>query len=164
MEDGGEADARAEMLRVGGDGGQGLGGGPEQEVVDGGLVVERDRADRRRQGEDDVIVGDRQKLRLAIFEPLPRRRALTLRAMPVAAGIVGDAFVRAVLAALDMAAERRGPAALDRRHDLQLAEAHVAGVGLAPCRPMGAKDVGDLQGTGRAMRRVVRRAAIASRG
>src|SRR5208337_237883 len=53
VEDGGEADARAEMLRVGGDGGQGLGGGPEQEVVDGGLVVERDRADRRRQGEDD---------------------------------------------------------------------------------------------------------------
>src|SRR5208283_5039042 len=106
MEDGGEADARAEMLGVGGDGGQGLGGGPEQEVVDGGLVLERDRADRRRQGEDDVIVGNRQKLRLAIFEPLARRSSLALRAMPVAAGIVGHAFVRAVLAALDMAAER----------------------------------------------------------
>ena len=38
VEHGGEADARAQMLRVGGDGGQGLGGGPEQEVVDGGLV------------------------------------------------------------------------------------------------------------------------------
>ena len=40
VEDGGEADARAEMLWVGGDGGQRLGGGPEQEVVDDGLVVE----------------------------------------------------------------------------------------------------------------------------
>ena len=49
----------------------------------------------------------------------------------------------AVLAALDMAAERRGPAGLDRRHRLQLGEAHVTGVGLAPRRPMGAKDVGD---------------------
>jgi hypothetical protein len=38
MEDGGEADARAQMLRAGGDGGQRLGRGPEQEVVDDGLV------------------------------------------------------------------------------------------------------------------------------
>ena len=43
VQHGGEADARAQMLRVGGDGGQRLGGGPEQEVVDGGLVLERDR-------------------------------------------------------------------------------------------------------------------------
>src|SRR5208283_4219169 len=48
---GGEADARAQMLRVGGDRGQRLRGAPEQEVVDGGLVLERDGADRRRQGE-----------------------------------------------------------------------------------------------------------------
>ena len=107
VEHGGEADARAQMLGVGGDGGQRLGGGPEQEVVDGGLVLERDRADRRRQGEDDMIGGDRQEFGLALGEPLPRRRALTLRAVAVAAGIVGDAFVRAVLATLDVTAERR---------------------------------------------------------
>ena len=41
VQHGGEADARAQMLRVGGEGGQRLGGGPEQEVVDGGLVLER---------------------------------------------------------------------------------------------------------------------------
>ena len=66
VQHGGEADARAEMLRVGGDRGEGLRGGPEQEVVDGGLVVERDRADRRRQGEDDVVVGNRQEFDLAV--------------------------------------------------------------------------------------------------
>ena len=60
----------AQMLRVGGDGGQRLGGGPEQEVVDGALVLERDGADRSRQGEDDVIIRNRQQLRLAVFEPL----------------------------------------------------------------------------------------------
>ena len=84
-------------------------GGLNEQIVDDGLVLERDRADRRRQGEDDVIIGNRQKLRLALGEPLPRRRALTLGAVTVAAGIVGDAFVRAVLAALDVSAERRGP-------------------------------------------------------
>ena len=166
VEDGGEADAGAEMLRVGGDGGQRLGGGPEQEVVDGGLVVERDRADRRRQGEDDVVVGNRQQVRLTLGEPLPRRRALTLRAVAVAAGVVGDAFMRAVLAALDMAAERGGATGLDRRHDLQLSEAQVTGVGLAPCRSMGAKDVGDLRTAIRGPRHpaAVRRAAVASSG
>ena len=81
VQHGGEADARAEMFRVGGDRDQRLGGGPEQEVVDGGLVLERDRADRRRQGEDDVIIGDRQEFGLALGEPLPRRRALALRAV-----------------------------------------------------------------------------------
>ena len=145
VEHGGEADARAQMLRVGGDRGQRLGRGPEQQVVDGGLVLERDGADRGRQGEDDVIVGNRQELGLAVFQPLPRRGRLTLRAMPVAAGVVCDALVRAVLAALDVSAERGSATGLDRRHDLQLGEAHVTGVGLSPRRPVGAKDVGDLQ-------------------
>ena len=161
VEHGGEADARAQMLRIGGDGGQRLGGGPEQEVVDGGLVLERDGADRGRQGEDDVVVGNRQQLGLAVFEPSPRRRGLALRAMPIAAGIVGDAFVRAVLAALDVSAERGRATGLDRRHDLQLGEAHVTGVGLSPRRPVGAKDVGDLQGRPRHAA-VVRRAAFSS--
>jgi hypothetical protein len=83
---GGEADARAEMLRVGGDRGQRLGGGPEQEVVDGCLVLERDGADRGWQGEDDVIVGNRQELRLAVFEPSPRGGRLALRAVTIPAG------------------------------------------------------------------------------
>ncbi len=143
MPHGGEADARAQISGVGGDRGRRLGGRSEQEVVDGGLVGKRDGADRSRQGEDRVIVGNRQKLRLAVFEPLPRRRALALRAAAVAAGIAGDARMRAVLAPLDMAAERRGPATLDRRHRLRLGEARVTGVGLARRRPMGAKDVGD---------------------
>ena len=162
VEHGGEADARAEMLRVGGDGGQRLGGGLEQEVVDGGLVLERDGADRRRQGEDDVIVGNRQQVRLAVFEPLPRRGGLALRTVAIAAGVVGDPFVRAVLAALDVSAERGRATGLDRRHDLQLGEAHVPGVGLPPRRSMGAKDVGDLEARPRHAA-VVRRAAIGSR-
>ena len=149
------------MLWVGGDGGQRLGGGPEQEVVDGGLVLERDGADRRRQGEHDVIIGNRQQLRLAVFEPSSRRGRLALRAVAIAAGIVGDPFVRAVLAALDVSAERGCATGLDRRHDLQLGEAHVPGVGLSPRRPVGAKDVGDLEARPRHAA-VVRRAASSS--
>jgi hypothetical protein len=50
--------------------------------------------------------------------------------MPVAATVIGDRRVRTVLTAHDMPAESRRAAALDRRHHLQLAEAHMASIGL----------------------------------
>src|SRR5262252_301375 len=67
--------------------------------------------------------------------------------MPVAAGIVGDLGVaaRRVLAACDMTAERRAATALDRTHHLQLVEAHMPAVGLAPGRAVIAENVRDLQ-------------------
>jgi hypothetical protein len=74
--------------------------------------------------------------------------------MPIAAAIVGYDFMGAVLAARDMAAEGRRAAALDRRHDLQLAKAQVAGVGLAPRRSVVAKDIRDLQSRANHVRRV----------
>src|SRR6266478_3905025 len=56
--------------------------------------------------------------------------------MPIAAGVVRDLGIAAsrVLAACDMPAERRGATALDRTHHLQLLEAHMPAVGLAPGR------------------------------
>src|SRR4029077_6355748 len=88
-----------------------------------------------------------QQLGLALGQPPPRPRALALRAMPIATAIIGDDFVGAFFAARDMPAEGRRAAALDRRHYLQLAEAHVAGVGLAPRRSVVAADIRDLQRT-----------------
>ena len=62
---------------------------------------------------------------------------------------------RLVLAARNMPAERRRAAALDRRHDLHLVEADVAGIGFAPRRPVVAEDIRDLQRwTGHAPRAV----------
>src|ERR1700680_5216716 len=63
----------------------------------------------------------------------PEGRRLTITEFAHKAGIVGDVDMRAVLAARDMAAEGRRAAALDRRHRLELAEAHMAGIGLTPC-------------------------------
>ena len=48
VEHGGEPDAGAEVLGVGGDGDQGLGGGFEQQVIDDGLIVIGDVGDRPR--------------------------------------------------------------------------------------------------------------------
>src|SRR5437660_7387141 len=67
--------------------------------------------------------------------------------MPVAAGVVGDGRVRAgvVLAARDMAAERRRAAALDCAHHLQLVETDVSAVGFTPSGTVVAEDIRDLQ-------------------
>ena len=62
-------------------------------------------------------------------------------------GVVGDLGMaaRCVLAARDMAAERRCTTALDRTHHLQLVEAHMPAVGLTPGRTVVAENVRDLQ-------------------
>src|ERR1700730_592565 len=89
--------------------------------------------------------GDGEQLGRAFGQPFLGGEALALGTMAVAARIVGDERVPALLAARDVPAESRRAAALDGRHDLQLAEAHVAGVGAAPCRPVGAEDIRDLE-------------------
>src|SRR6202030_3603260 len=67
--------------------------------------------------------------------------------MPVATGIVGDLGMaaRRVLAARDMPAERSRATALDRTHHLQLLEAHMPAVGLAPSRTVIAENVRELR-------------------
>src|SRR5271157_960152 len=84
---------------------------------------------------------------IASILPRNRGRSLALRAMPVAAGIVRDQRMAAcrVLAARDMPAERRRAAALDCAHHLQLVEARMAAVGLAPIGTVRAEDVRELQ-------------------
>jgi hypothetical protein len=146
VQHGGETDAGAEVVGIGGDGGERLSRRLEQDVVYRGLVVVGDVGDRGREGEHHVVVGDRQQLGLAFGQPFLGGEALALWTMAVAAGVVGDERVPALLAARDMPAESRRAAALDGRHDFQLAEADVAGVGATPSRPVGAEDIRDLDG------------------
>jgi hypothetical protein len=113
VQDGGDADADAEVLGIGRDGEHGLGRGLEQQVIDDRLVLVGDLGDRARQREHDMKVADGQQLRFAFGEPLPGGSALTLGAMPVAAAVVGDHRVCAILAARDMAAQRHRATALD---------------------------------------------------
>ena len=104
-----------------------------------------------------MLVRDRQQLGLALSQPFLGRRALALGAMPVAARVVGDERVRALLAAYDMPAESCGAATLDRRHHLELVEAHMAGIGLTPRRSMAAEDIRNLQRRARHARRALGR-------
>jgi hypothetical protein len=85
MEYGGGADARAEVLGIGSDREQRLCRSAEQQVVDHRLVLVGDWSDLGWQREDQMEIADRQQIGLAGGEPVPRCRALALRAMAVAA-------------------------------------------------------------------------------
>jgi hypothetical protein len=76
------------------------------------------------------------------------RRLLPITGSAHKAAVVGDGRVGTgvVLAAHDVPAEGRRAAALDRAHHLELAEAHMTAVGVAPSGAMIAKDIRDLQG------------------
>src|SRR5271168_1236937 len=140
-----DADAPSEVLGVGRDGEHRLRRGLEQQIVDHGLVLVGDVANRRGQREDDVEVGNREQFGLARRHPLACCRALTLRAVPVAAAVIGDRGVGAVLATRDVTAQRRCAAVLDGAHHLELEQADVTAVGMTPRGPVVAEDVRDLQ-------------------
>ena len=152
-------DAGAQVLRIRCDGQQGLGGHVEQQRVEHSFVLVRDGADRRGQGEDDVVVVHRQQIGLTRLEPALCRTGLALRTMPVAARVVGDLVLSAAFAAQHMAPQRRAAALFNGRHDLELAQAQVTVLRVAPSGTVGAEDVGNLQGRVRHGRQPTRSAA-----
>src|SRR5258705_4004215 len=81
VENHGHAELGAEMLGIGRDGGECLGRRAEQDRVGGGLVLERDLADRRRQCENDMKVRHWQQLGLPICAPTGPRQSLAIRTM-----------------------------------------------------------------------------------
>ena len=147
MQHGGDADAGAEVLGIGGDLQRRLGRRLHQQAVDDGLVLVGDVAQLTGQRVDDVEVRHRQQLGLPLGQPLARGGALALGTMPIATAVEGDERMAAgaVLTARDVAAERRRAAALDRTHHLQLAEADVTAVGVTPSVTVIAEDIRDLQ-------------------
>ena len=145
VEHGGDADPGAKMSGIGRDRHHRLRRRPEQQVVKERRVLPGDVGDHGGQCEHDVEIADRQQVGLALGEPGSRGGALALGAVPVAAAVVGDPKVAAVVAAIDMAAKRRRPAVLDRRHDLELGNAQVTGLNGAIAGPFSSEDIGDLK-------------------
>jgi hypothetical protein len=133
------------MAWVGGDIAHRLGRGAEQDGIGHTLALEGDLRRRHRQGEDDMEVRHWQQLGLPCLEPSGPRQALTLRAMPVAARIVGAANQPAIVALFDMPAERRCPAGPDRCHYPLLDPTEMLVMPIAERRAVAAEDIRHLQ-------------------
>jgi hypothetical protein len=107
VQDSEEPEASAEMLWVVGYLLKGVGTRAEQEVVDDLRVLERQRCQHLRQGENHVRVGHRKHVGLARFEPSRLGATLALRAVAVAARVVGDLGVSTFAARVDVATQPR---------------------------------------------------------
>src|ERR1700726_2835805 len=124
MEHAEEADLGSEMGGIARDLQQGFGAGPKQQTIDDFLVLQSQRSQLRRQGEDDMDVGRGQQFTTTRRDPAFTRTGLTLRAVPVATRVVGDGgTMSAVGALIDMAAEGSGATACDSQQDLEVGPA-----------------------------------------
>ena len=117
VEDCKEADPGTKMVGISGNGPQRLGGRPEEEAIDDGLVLERDRRDRRGHGEDDVEVVHGEQVGPARLDPRGAGQRLTRRAVAIATRVVPDPLVPTLVALLHVTTQSGGPALRNRGHD-----------------------------------------------
>lgn len=139
VQHGDEADLGTQMSGIGSNPAQCLGDGTKQDRVDLLLVLKGDRGDLLRQGEDEMEIADGQKVCLSGGKPITAGLALAFWAMPIAAGIIGNADGVAVLTLLDMPAQASGPAHLDRTHDATLDTSEMTVVCLTVKFPVAAE-------------------------
>src|SRR5262249_33792367 len=119
MQDHGDAERAAEVVAA--ELKQGLGGGLEQQVQQGPLIVlvaEDQRVELVRQGGEVVGGADRQEPGLRSGQPLRPGEGLAFGAMAIATGVVGEAFVPTVRATLPVPAQTGGAAGLEGLQDL----------------------------------------------
>src|SRR5258708_20239152 len=109
-----EADLGVEVLGVSGNLDESLGATAEQQRVNHFLVLESER--RQFVGQSEVHVGivRRQEFGAARRQPAVACLALAFRAVPVAAGIVGDGSMAAVGTLIEMATHGGSAASCDR--------------------------------------------------
>src|SRR5207302_8933171 len=141
-----DAELGPEPLRIVSEREEGLGRGAQQERKDLPPMRERERSERRRQGEDDVEVVDVEDARHALLDPPGLREALALRTVPIATRVVGGSFEAAARAHVEVAAEGRCPADGDRTEGLPLLTGER--LLLAYRRPVGANDRRDVERRG----------------
>ena len=96
------AELGAEMLGVSSERQQRFGSGPEQHPVNDSAILQRQRCQLVREGEYDMEVLHIQNLTLARLEPRRTRRPLTLRTVPIPAGVVNRDLPSALLTLLEM--------------------------------------------------------------
>src|SRR5580658_4966412 len=103
-----KADLCTEMFGIASDFEKGFRTGAKQKIVDDLLVLQSQWCQLARQREDNMDVARREQLLATRCEPAVASPGLTLRAVPVAARVVGDGTMSAASAFIEMSAERDG--------------------------------------------------------
>ena len=118
-----ETDLCTEVSRIARDCQKCLRTGVEQEIIDGLLILQSEWCQFTRKREDYMHVGCREKFPAALFQPTIARLRLTLRAVPVAAGVIRDGAMPAAGALVEMTAECGGATARNGQQDFDMGPA-----------------------------------------
>src|SRR5580704_6434472 len=124
MEHGKEADLSSQMLGVGRDGLQGIGGGLEEDAIDNLLVLVGDGGDLLWHGEHNMKILDVEKLGLTILDPLHPGQTLAFWTVSIPATIEGIPLMATMIATFEVAAQSSRAAHLDCGHDASLRAGH----------------------------------------
>src|SRR3989454_4324947 len=103
-----EADFCTEVFGIAGHFEKSFRTGAKQEIVEDLLVLQDQRGQMTRKREDHMDVARRKKFPATFFHPTFPSARLTLRAMPISAGVVGDGATSAASAFIEMPAECGG--------------------------------------------------------
>jgi hypothetical protein len=99
-----EANLRAQPFWIGRHFEHGVSAGAEKQIVQNPGIAQAERVQLMWQGEHDVEVRNVEEFFLSCCEPALASLCLTLRAVPVPAGIIRDGLMTALGALIDVAA------------------------------------------------------------
>ena len=136
---------RSQMSGIRRDFPQRLAGSLEQHPVEQPLILQGQGRDLGGQRKNDVKVGNRQEFGRSLFEPVGAGQSLALGAMTVAARIVGDLAVPALVTRPDVSTHDRRATGLDIGKHSLLARRKSGAVIPQEGRCLAAKDVGHFQ-------------------
>src|SRR5713101_5685543 len=141
-----EANLRTEMLGIARDFQKGFRTGAKQEIVDDPLVLQDQRGQMTRKGEDHMDVARREKFSLTCCDPPFPGSSLTLRAVAVPAGVVGDGAMPAASAFIEMTAECRGTTPRNGQEHFAVLPADPLAVSFDEGSSCAADEIGHLEG------------------
>ncbi len=124
-----ETNLRAQPFGVGRNLEHGISAGAEKQVIQNPGVTLTQRVQLVWQSEYDVEVWNFEEFLLSRGEPALASLCLTLRTVPVSAGIIRDGLMTALGALIDVTAKRRRAAASDCPEHAQLLESSARGSG-----------------------------------
>ena len=126
--------------------------GGEQQIVEQARVLQCQHVEFVRHGEDHVKVTGGQQLLFPCGEPALAGLGLTLRAMPITAGVIGDgrwtiaSFLAALGTRIEMASQLRCTAVADGTECFQLLIAETGSIAAQKTIALLVEDIGHLHG------------------
>src|SRR6266851_3542251 len=147
MQHGEEADLRAEMLRIVSDFEKGFRTAAKQKIVNDLLVLQGQRSQMTGKGEDHMDVARREKFSLTCGDPAFPGRGLTLRAVSIAAAVVGDGGpMPAAGALIEMTAECSGTTPRHGQQHFDMLPGDPLTASFEECVSRSADQIGHLEG------------------